>query len=103
MGHPRPRPKPEASPFSAAVAALAPSPAQLDMLENLVALVVWVFRNAKELDRAVTEHEQLLADNARLQANIRSLTAQERSWQAAVTSAIEKARATERDGIRVEL
>jgi len=103
MGHPRPRPKAEASPFAAAVATLAPSPAQLEAIETIVALVVWVFRNPKELERAVTEHEHLLADNARLKADNARLMEHERALQAKITQALERAMATERNGVRVEL
>jgi len=68
-----------------------------------VALVVWLFRNAQELERAVTEHEQLLADNVRLKANNVYLMERERALQAKVTQALERAMATERTGVRVEL
>ena len=99
----RPRPKAEASPFAAAVATLAPSPAQLAAVETLVAFLVSVFRDPAAIERVVTENANLFENNTLLKAHNTRLMAQQRDLQAALDAQMAEVMRRQRDGLLVEL
>ena len=102
MSRPRPRPV-ETSTFRDALAAIAPSPEQLETFETLMALLVFAFRHPEELERLRTENAGLLADNAWLKAENTRRKAERNELQASVARVMDQVMALEQRGRVVPL
>lgn len=103
MGRHRPRPVAEASTFRDALAAIAPSPEQLETFETFVTFLLFVCRHPEEIERLSTEKAGLLADNTRLKAENAREKVKGDELKAVVTRTLDQLMDIERAGHPVKL